>query len=295
MELGNCFRHWPQVSTTAPKPTSASFSQRHGFAVPQAEIVVREDAPSALRDIIVDIAYEAGLRPSDVRSIFCRALREPENSNNWSEFPNIDLEARSLIGAASWFQVYDLVEAIFRKLESGERPQTVADGSNPADHFACELNQYFAQKGIGWHLDDGRIQMRGSSVFQASLMTAKQVLETHQTAQTEIEQALLDLSRRPKPDITGAIQHAMAGLECVAREVSGNKQATLGEILKTKPDLLPPPLDKGIEKLWGYASEQGRHLREGRVPSFDEAELVVGVAAAVATYLVKKFGQGHEH
>jgi len=45
------------------------------------------------------------------------------------------------------------------------------------------------------------------------------VLETAklETAKTEIREALNDLSRRPTPDITGAIQHSLACLECVAR------------------------------------------------------------------------------
>lgn len=80
----------------------------------------------------------------------------------------------------------------------------------------------------------------------------------------------------------------MAALECTAREAVGDPRATLGEILKRSPDLLPKPLDDGISKLWGYASETGRHLREGRLPSRAEAELLVGVAASACTYLTAR-------
>ncbi len=80
----------------------------------------------------------------------------------------------------------------------------------------------------------------------------------------------------------------MAALECAARDVSGDARATLGDILKRNPDLLPAPLKVAVEKVWGYSSEIGRHLREGREPARKEAELVVGLAASVATYLVAK-------
>lgn len=50
---------------------------------------------------------------------------------------------------------------------------------------------------------------------------------------------------------------------------------------------MPPPLDKAIEKMWGFASEQDRHLREGEDPG-EAVELAVVVAAAMATYLVPK-------
>jgi len=43
-----------------------------------------------------------------------------------------------------------------------------------------------------------------------------------------------------------------------------------------------------VSKLWGFASENARHVSEGREPSFAEAELLVSVVAAAATYLAKK-------
>jgi hypothetical protein len=77
-------------------------------------------------------------------------------------------------------------------------------------------------------------------------------------------------------------------LECVAREVCGDKKATLGEILKRYDGLIPKPLDKGIEKAWGFASEMGRHLQEGREPTFEEAELLVSLCASLSVYLLRK-------
>ena len=68
----------------------------------------------------------------------------------------------------------------------------------------------------------------------------------------------------------------------------GNLARTLGQII---PELkLPKPLDSALEKLWGYTSEQGRHLREGRTPQFAEAELVITLASAVTVYLVRQSG-----
>ena len=144
---------------------------------------------------------------------------------------------------------------------------------------------------MGWQLVEGRIEIRGEESFEQSVRTA--ITATQQTgrsvAEHELHEALQDLSKRPNPDITGAIQHAIAALECVARDVTGNQNATLGELIKQNPGLLPAPLDKGVEKIWGYASDQARHVREGKSPDIREAELVVGLAGtAVATYLVKK-------
>jgi hypothetical protein len=108
------------------------------------------------------------------------------------------------------------------------------------------------------------------------------------TAAKHIHEALMALSRRPEPDLPGAVYHAMGSLECVARDVTGDK-APLGDILKKHPSLLPPPLNTALSQVWGYASNAARHVREGREPERNEAELVVGLAGTVATYLGKKF------
>jgi hypothetical protein len=113
------------------------------------------------------------------------------------------------------------------------------------------------------------------------------------TAASELREANVDLVRE-FPDLTGAVQHALAALECVARERSGD-HATFGKLLERYPDLFPRPLDKGIEKVWGFASEMGRHLQEGRLPSKEEAELLVGMATACCTYLARKIEGGDVH
>jgi len=74
----------------------------------------------------------------------------------------------------------------------------------------------------------------------------------------------------------------------VAREVTGARSLTLGALIGRNRDVIPPPLDKAVESIWGYSSEQGRHLREGREPGFEEAELLVGLSASLGTYLARK-------
>ena len=121
---------------------------------------------------------------------------------------------------------------------------------------------------------------------QADLADAALQQADSRTAARELREANVDLSRRP-PDLTGAVQHSLAALECVARERCDDS-STFGKLLQRYSDLFPRPLDRGIEKIWGFASEMGRHLREGRTPSKDEAELLVGLATVCCTYLARK-------
>lgn len=257
-----------------------TFSKRQGlFSIKEKEITVREDAPEGFRSFIKMAYYDLDKKPSDLRAITSRVLRIAPDSNNWSEFPNIDGEVGQHLDNCEWYLVYDIIEMIIQKLNDLEKTT-----------FSKEINEYFIANGIGWKIVNGLIETRGDEVFETAVKTVVSVLETAklETAKTEIKEALIDLSRRPTPDITGAIQHSLACLECVAREVTGNKKATLGELIKKHQNIVPKPLDIAIDKIWGFTSEQGRHLREGQAPEYLEAELVVELSAAISTYLGKK-------
>ena len=266
------------------------FSERFGYAPEDVEIRVQHDAPRELREALPVIAYECGLSPLPLRQLICQVLRTRPDPNNWSEYPNVAGEVEYLIDNCQWYEVYEIIEEVYRDLASRDEAGFVDLESRRSESFSRELNKFFRKSGIGWQLIDGQLQIRGAESFEEAVRQALETLESsgRTTARREIHQAVLDLSRIPEPDITGAIQHAMAALECVARDVSGDSKSTLGEILKRHADLIPPPLDQAVEKAWGYSSERGRHLREGRNPDMNEAKLIVGLSAVLATYLSSK-------
>lgn len=263
-----------------------SFSKRHGFSsVDEVEITVREDAPEDLRGYLIQHAYEHNLKPSTLRDLECKSLKRLPDKDNWSEYPNVNNEVTNLILECRWYKVYDIIERICAYL--GETAYREVYES-----FESELNEYFVEHGIGWKIVDGVIEYRGAEAFEV-VVKAAQSTEREAglvTASKELHQAISDLSRMPSPDVTGAIQHAMASLECVAREVTGDRKANLGDIMKRHGAIIPEPLDQAVIKAWGYASENGRHIREGREPSSNEAELIVGLSASLGNYLVKLRG-----
>jgi hypothetical protein len=277
-----------------PEDTGAPFSRRFGYRSAEPEITIREDAPDWLRLELVEIAGELGLSAALMRKIACRTLFVAPNPDNWSE-GNVRGEVVELLSGCEWYSVYDIAEELYAALEERGRPlwqkPTGGDGEAAAQ-YQHRLNQAFRDGGIGWQMQNGKIMFRGSEPFEAVTRQASDTLEEHgrPAAAREIHEALGDLSRRPKPDVSGAIQHAMAALECVASDLAGQSSDTLGELLKRHSQQIGiiPPLDQALIKLWGYASERGRHLREGREPSFEEAELVVSVAASASVYLSKK-------
>lgn len=263
-----------------------SFSRRNRYTGTGKEIRIREDAPEGLRFALLETARELGWGPSSQRNIVCRVLRVRPDQGNWSEYPNVWSEVQDLVYGCDWFKVYDIIEALHAAMVENDEKH----GGNDAGKFAEEINSYFVEEGIGWQLVDGQIVTRGTEAFERVVRDADKALKKsgRPTAASHIHEALQDLSRRPKADLPGAIYHGMGALEAIARDLTGDTKATLGEVLKRNPGLLPKPLDSALSQVWGFASNEARHVEEGHEPSREEAELIVGLAAVVATYLTKK-------
>lgn len=257
-----------------------TFSKRNNFAS-TPPITIRTDAPDGLRYALIQIAYDSGPSYSEIRSVVCRVLLTAPDPNNWSEVPNIRDEALYEINHCDWYKVYDVAEALLSHIENTR-------GYDAAVEFANAMNTFFIEAGIGWQFTANEgIVYRGDEPFQVTTSDAATHLRDsgRSNASSEIEEAIRDISRRPDPDVTGAISHSMAAVECVAQDIIGS-QNTLGKIVGSLN--LPKPLDEAVSKLYGFASQHGRHVSEQSRPSTEDAELLVQVACAVCAYLTKK-------
>lgn len=226
-----------------------SFSKRHGLEPAAPAVRTRHEAPEALRLAVIQIPEDQGVSPSTLRDIICRVLHEAPDSSNWSEYPNVWGEVHLLIRGCAWNRVYDIAEAVYKKLRGSgfSIPET-------AKTFERELTDILFEQGIGWQMIGGRFQIRGDEEFER--LTAAAVSDLERTgrarALSELHEAIADLSKRPRPDKTGAVQHAMAALEAVMRDVCGDAKPTLGELLKRYGErLVPKPLDTALSQVWG--------------------------------------------
>jgi hypothetical protein len=108
--------------------------------------------------------------------------------------------------------LYDFIERVYRVIEEWQ----VDSEGRPEDDFEERINAYFRHAGVGWQLTEGKVSSRGSEAFEVALHRAIPALHETElpTAAREIHEAPKDVSHRPHADLTGAIQHAMAALEC---------------------------------------------------------------------------------
>jgi hypothetical protein len=263
-----------------------TFSRRFGYSAAQSdnEIATREDATEHFRHAVVRLAKKLGTTPSRIRETVCDVLLRAPNPQNWGG-ENVWEEVVDLVEHCPWPKVYEIAEAIYNLYSQGGY-------RDHALNYQTELNDFMVEAGVGWKLVDGRFEFRGPAEFENSIAQAEElaVAQGYPDAASEFREAVADLSRRPKPDITGAIQHSLTGLECVVRSIVGNQKATLGELLKKEKETLnlPAPIETILEKAWGHASEVGRHVREGRMPTLEEAELLVAISSAAARFLLAR-------
>ncbi|WP_336470392.1 AbiJ-NTD4 domain-containing protein [Sinorhizobium meliloti] len=262
------------------------FSRRHNLTTEEPGITVRYEAPRSLRYALAALGRRGGLSDSDLLEVLTQVLLVAPQGN-WSP-SYIEQEVNQLLYDAPWPSVYDCAESLYLRLKRlHEREWT-----DPPAHewFEAELNVYFRREGIGWQMESGHIEFRGPKPLEDDIAEATRRLDetARATSSRELEESRKDLSRRPEPDVTGAIQHALAAVECLVRDLAGDPKATLGDLIKRNPGLFPKPLDEAIHKLWGFASEFARHIREGRTPSLGEAVLVVGLASSVIAYLLER-------
>lgn len=194
-----------------------------------------------------------------------------------------------------WFRIYDLIEDRFERLDFHDTELRNADEEFQAYPFQRNINDYFEYAGIGWKLAGGKIVARGDDAFERTVQTAEVELKNggRTTAADCIEDAIRNLSFRPKPRLGAAVARATNAMECVLHDITGEERMTFGDYLQRYPDLFPGGLAKTFGGLWGYASNEGaRHGKEGVEPPREETEFIVAIVASLTTYLNRKHPRG---
>lgn len=200
------------------------------------------------------------------RAVWAFYFKKPVDSRPAHGRPNrgrqILDQIREYFFNCEWNEVYDLIEFIVR-LYSKEKPR-----------LADFLNQVLARELAGYKLIDGKlVNITGP---EESLMLEEALADTRFAPVTaHLERALSLLADRKQPDYRNSIKESVSAVEAMARVVSQNPKATLGEALKIldRKGRLHPSLKDGFSKLYGYTSDDDgiRHamLEE---PNLDQSD-----------------------
>jgi hypothetical protein len=223
------------------------------------------------------------------------------------------------MSALRWYELYSLIEHIAEELiddDTGTLMRSSPELSTPlpppfdgmmasskvdgpsygpdqelrAARFGRAINDFFVHEGIGWQLDgEGKVVTRGDENFTESVEGAISLLDATErpTAAQHLRSSRQALSQRPIPNTAGAVAQATSAVECVLHDITG-KSMTLGKYLSAFPNLFHPALRKGLDGIYGYASDEGaRHGKEGTQPTPEDARFVVATCSSICTLLAE--------
>jgi DNA-binding transcriptional ArsR family regulator len=152
---------------------------------------------------------------------------------------------RDYFFVASWNEVYDFLEFVVAAFEKSELG------------LPDFLNRVLATEMSAFRFIDGKlVDITGE---QEREMLEQALADTRFAAvSSHLERALALLADRKNPDYRNSIKESISAVEAMARLVSGNPKATLGEALKAleKTGKLHAALKDGFSKLYGYTNDE---------------------------------------
>ncbi len=203
----------------------------------------------------------------DVRGI------APETHDGGSRYK---WKTSSLLAAAPWHSVYELVEQC-----------VPAIGFLHREHFVRRVNEYLREAKIGWVFENEGWTRVGDEIGRESNAAAHRAclaLGTEDAAK-DLENAWRLCNQLGGGFEKDAVTAAMRALERVAQNRAEQDGVTLNRIKWEGPDIPHEKLRGTMNTLYSYSSDQARHANEDATVSAKDAHLVVSVAAALIVYL----------
>jgi hypothetical protein len=200
-----------------------------------------------------------------------------------SHMVNILQKVRKYYFEAQWYEVYDFIEFV--------------PNNHPNDYYN---RQFIALCNSFLERELSAFRFVGSTITK--ITDASEINEIDEasdipvkTVREHLRSALSLLSDRKAPDYRNSIKESVSALESLSRLICSDRDATLGEAIKLieKQGKVKwhPALKGALDKLYGYASDEGgiRHgLKEEDSIDFEEAKFMLVTASAFVNYLIQE-------
>ena len=168
-----------------------------------------------------------------------------------------------------WNKVYDLIEFTIRNLSDSNEHSV-------KDDFICKCNEMLKKEKSAYQITSSGIVVEITSKQDIEAIEAALQIP-YKSAKKHIEKALTLFSDRENPDYENSIKESISAVESIAKEVTGNKKATLGQL--TQKLNLHPAFEDGLKKLYGFTSGAG--IRHG-----DHSDNPLKVGANTARFML---------
>ena len=268
------------------------FSEKHGLWKP-AEGLVRERIPDEVRNAVRNaVDMLASDHPAWWTSLwrFVVRLLDLDPGLIRRSWENNQKRLDQFLLTCEWNRFLDACILIRRWC-------TLMDEPERAEGFTHGLNRAFLRYYSAYRMEpDGQIVEPGSDVGDRAVAEARALLRDPRMngPDRDFQSALNAFQARPDPDYEQAVPKALNAVEGVARIALNDEKIRLGNAIKkiVKQHGLHRALGASIEKLWGYASDEGgRHGLVGD-PKVDRpvAEFCLYQSAAAIVLIARLYG-----
>jgi len=177
------------------------------------------------------------------RSLWFHYFKKPVDSRPDRGYEILEVIRKYYFGC-NWYEVYDFIEHILLM----QRNSYLNNAINSI--LELELSGYrFIESAFVPVTDEIEVEAVQKALAKGPFSGV----------QAHLQQALQHLSRRENPDYRNSIKESISAVESMAREITGDPKATLGNALSIleKGNHLHPALKKGFSAIYGYTSDEG--------------------------------------
>lgn len=207
-----------------------------------------------------------------------------------------ELKGRILFGA--WYEVYDLIEAIAKRIAEDDRVSASCQfgGDYPylSDYpdFRKAINEVLKREGSAYQLVGESVVAISSEVELSEISAALEASDKYSGAKAHLRKALDHLSKKPNGDFENSIKESVFAVESAASSFDGVDGNTLGKSLGElrEKGVVHPALADGWSRIYGFACDEGgirhaHHEDAGRV-DYALAKYLLVASSAFVNYLI---------
>lgn len=228
--------------------------------------------------------YNKSLTPASefFRDIWIFFYKRPIDNLPWS-YGSVDITSatatvRDWFFKAEWYEIFDLIEFV-SKYEAS---------------FCEACNGFMKEEMSAYRFVNNQIVEITSDEEIAEIEQAIENTDRFAPVRTHLETSIKLLSDKKKPDYRNSVKESISAVEAIAKIITQNAKATLGQALHEieKKHSIPNSLKSSFSALYGYTSDASgiRHsLLDNSVPvEQEEARFMLVACSAFINYLIAK-------
>ena len=216
------------------------------------------------------------------RDIWIFFYKRPIDNLPWS-YGSVDITGatatvRDWFFKAEWYEIFDLIEFV-SKYETS---------------FGEACNGFMKEEMSAYRFVNNQIVEITSDEEIAEIEQAIENTDRFAPVRTHLETSIKLLSDKKKPDYRNSVKESISAVEAIAKIITQNAKATLGQALHEieKKHSIPNSLKSSFSALYGYTSDASgiRHsLLDNSVPvEQEEARFMLVACSAFINYLIAK-------